>query len=308
MCATLSDSISHMNSISKALNTSLMNPGIGVIGNLKATAAALNVPLPSPGISAFEALQVPNMEEFKAIANHTYTDRLTTIANSINTASFSNPVIQAAVDATSISNLKSLTAASNSLSKSIANTFDPNYLKTFSKNYSQIYDNALTTMRYFSTSNNHINLQWKKLINTELSDNFINSFRDVSNASRLSVSLGLSEDDIKHMQDTINDAYSNDDESVEYDNSFKEVTTTNHLHDKQDDTHTLSDTNKVSQAVFLQFVVSLLIVLLSTGFLIDGTVREKPNEVLISALLDKAQTIVDITEKESKNNQGENNG
>lgn len=304
MCATLSDSIRHMNSIYKTLNTPLMDPDIGVIGNFKATTAALNVPLPSSGISelmssASKALQVPYMEEFKAIANHTYTDRLMTIANAINTASFSNPVIQATVDATSISSLKSLTATSNSLSKSIVNTFNPNYLKTFS-NYSQIYDNTLTTMRYFSTSNNHINLQWKKLINTELSDDFINSFRDISNAARLSASLGLSENDIKQMQDTINNAYSNDDGSVEHNSSFKEVTTTNHLDNKQDESNILSNVNKSSHVFPLYLVITILNIILSTIFFVDGTINDNAKSLAISFAIDKTQMIVDLSKNELK--------
>lgn len=303
MCATLSDSIKHTNSISKALKTSLMNPGIG---NLKATAAALNVPLPSPEMNGFissasKALQAPYMEELKAIANHTYTDRFKSIANAINTTGFSNPGIQAAaVAAASIPNLKSLTAASNSLSKSIANTFDPSYLKSFTKDYSQIYDNTLTTMRYFSTSNNHINLQWKKLINTELSDDFINSFRDISNATRLSTSLGLSEDDIKQMQDAVNDAYSYDNGSVDYDGAFKAVTTTNHLDNKQDHSDTLSNDNKSSHIFPLYYFISILSIIFSAGLSIDGTINNNTQELIISNAINTAQLIVDLSKNELK--------
>ncbi|WDT66074.1 hypothetical protein NV391_02395 [Companilactobacillus crustorum] len=289
---------------SKTINTPFINPDD--IGNFKAVAASLNAPLSTPGMNGFtsvasKALKVPYIEELKAIANHTYTDRFKSIANAINTTGFSNPGIQAAaVAATSIPNLKSLTATSNSLSKSIANTFNPNYLKSFTRNYSQIYDNTLTTMRYFSTSNNHINLQWKKLINTELSDDFINSFRDISNATRLSTSLGLSEDDIKQMQDAVNDAYSNDNGSVDYDGAFKAVATTNHLDNKQDESNILSNVNKSSHVFSLYLVITILNIILSTIFFVDGTINDNAKSLAISFAIDKTQMIVDLSKNELK--------
>lgn len=284
MCATLSDSIRHMNSIYKALNTPLMNPGIGVIGGLKATAASLNVPLPSPEISVSKALQVPHIGKFKAIANHTYTNRFTTIANAINTTGFSNTGIQAAViAATSIPSLKSLTVTSNSLSRSISNIFNPDYLKTFSKDYSQIYDNALTTMRYFSTSNNYINLQWKKLINTELSDDFIDSFMNPTDIDKLSTSLGISEDKLRFMQEAINSANEIDDDytpTVRNSNIPENDSANETLQNNQQQPDKIK--NKKYQNITPALLTWLFILFVPTLFYIDGNIRNNKLEQNIS--------------------------
>lgn len=63
--------------------------------------------------------------------------------------------------------------STSSLRKSLnnfSNLFTSNIHQPIS---SQMFDDTLASMRYYTSTNNHIKLQWKKLINTELSDNFI---------------------------------------------------------------------------------------------------------------------------------------
>lgn len=190
--------------------------------------------------------------------------------------------------------------STSSLRKSLnnfSNLFTSNIHQPIS---SQMFDDTLASMRYYTSTNNHIKLQWKKLINTELSDDFISSFRDISNATKLSSLLGLSEDDIKQMQGTINDAYSNDDGSIDHDGALEAVATSYHLDNKQDDGNVLSNVNKSSHVFPLYLFITILNFILSTGFFIDGTINDNKKELVISYAIEKSQSIVDISKNELK--------
>jgi len=288
MCATISDSFKQMSNISKALNMTSINSNLI---DVKSAASALRASssayynISELKRSAAKNLQIPHMDEFKAIANNTY----------MNSASIA--IQSAAMAAVAIPNLNGLTAANTSLSKSIASTLSPIDLNFSPKISAQTFGNALTTMRYFSTSNNHINLQWKNLINTGLSDQFINSLTDISKAAKLRESMGISESDLKYIQNAIYKAYEDNDNGVGKSNFSESANSNNHLQKEQDDSNALSNVNNLSQIISLHVVVSILIILISTGFFLDGTVRNKPNEIVVSALIDKAQSILDTTEK-----------
>jgi len=272
MCATISDSFKQMNNISKALN----------MIDMKSAASALRASslayynISELKVSAAKILQVPHMDEFKAIANNTY----------INSVYPPRAAIQgAAMAAVSIPNLNALTSARNSLSRSIASTLSPTDLNFSPKMSAQIFGDALTTMRYFSTSNNHINLQWKNLMDTELNDEFMSSFMDISNAVKLSKSLGISENELKFMQNAINtiDETHNEYETGESNGNIpEESSANNHMKYEQKHSYELKDNNKKSQNISPVFFMWLFVFLIPTALYVDGTIRKNDLEVYIS--------------------------
>jgi len=275
MCATLSSSFRNTDNISKSLNTPLMNSSLH---ELKLAASALKV----------STLPYFNRNEIRYLASSMttpYINQLKDEANALYAVNFPSKAIQdAVVAAVSIPSLNALTSAGNSLSRSIANTLSPIDLNFSPKVSAQIFGDALTTMRYFSTSNSHINLQWKNLINTELSSDLIDSFMNLTDAYKLSASLGISEDELRFMQKAVNSANEIDNDhapTVQNNNIPENDSANNHLQNNQQQTDEIQ--NKKYQNVSPDFIVWLFIFIVPVLLYVDGNIRNNELEQKISA-------------------------
>jgi len=289
MCATLSDSFRNIDNISKSLNTPLMNSSLR---DLKLTANALTA----------SALPYLNENVFKSLTNSITTPYINQLKATANTSKAIRAMQGAAVAAVAIPNLNNLTAASNSLSKSIASTLSPIDLNFSPKMSAQIFGDALTTMRYFSTSNNHINLQWKNLINTELSVDLIDSFMNLTNATKLSASLGISEDQLRFMQKAIDSSNEIDDDytPTERNGDIPEDSSSNkHLQNNQQQTNEIK--SEKYQNVSPKFLVWLFIFFVPVLLYVDGNIRNNKLEQQISMGIEMTINAVKSATEQSDN-------
>jgi len=289
MCATLSDSFRNIDNISKSLNTPLMNSSLR---DLKLTANALTA----------SALPYLNENVFKSLTNSITTPYINQLKATANTSKAIRAMQGAAVAAVAIPNLNNLTAASNSLSKSIASTLNPIDLNFSPKMSAQIFGDALTTMRYFSTSNNHINLQWKNLINTELSVDLIDSFMNLTNATKLSASLGISEDQLRFMQKAIDSSNEIDDDytPTERNGDIPEDSSSNkHLQNNQQQTNEIK--SEKYQNVSPKFLVWLFIFFVPVLLYVDGNIRNNKLEQQISMGIEMTINAVKSATEQSDN-------
>jgi len=289
MCATLSDSFRNIDNISKSLNTPLMNSSLR---DLKLTANALTA----------SALPYLNENVFKSLTNSITTPYINQLKATANTSKAIRAMQGAAVAAVAIPNLNNLIAASNSLSKSIASTLSPIDLNFSPKMSAQIFGDALTTMRYFSTSNNHINLQWKNLINTELSVDLIDSFMNLTNATKLSASLGISEDQLRFMQKAIDSSNEIDDDytPTERNGDIPEDSSSNkHLQNNQQQTNEIK--SEKYQNVSPKFLVWLFIFFVPVLLYVDGNIRNNKLEQQISMGIEMTINAVKSATEQSDN-------
>jgi len=289
MCATLSDSFRNIDNISKSLNTPLMNSSLR---DLKLTANALTA----------SALPYLNENVFKSLTNSITTPYINQLKATANTSKAIRAMQGAAVAAVAIPNLNNLIAASNSLSKSIASTLSPIDLNFSPKMSAQIFGDALTTMRYFSTSNNHINLQWKNLINTELSVDLIDSFMNLTNATKLSASLGISEDQLRFMQKAIDSSNEIDDDytPTKRNGDIPEDSSSNkHLQNNQQQTNEIK--SEKYQNVSPKFLVWLFIFFVPVLLYVDGNIRNNKLEQQISMGIEMTINAVKSATEQSDN-------
>jgi len=153
-------------------------------------------------------------------------------------------------------------------------------------NYQSAYERSLIVMRAFSTHNNHINSQWEKMINTQLNDQFITKFMDIENTIKVSSALGISEDNLKRMQDAINETYKNDNTGISKNDSAKTGQTSNDLKQVENKSNDISNKQKSSHSISPIFFIWLIVFLAPPAITLDGMIEKNNQELAVGSLLD----------------------
>lgn len=174
----------------------------------------------------------------------------------------------------------------NELTRSLNEFRNMPDFKINQRSFSQIYDNASITIRSFSTRNNHINLQWKEMINTQLNDQFITKFMDTTNTAKVSSALGISEENLKRMQDAINETYKNDSAGISENYSYEVGQTNNDLNQVENNSNDISNNQKSSHSISPIFFIWLIIFLTPPALTLDGIIEGNNQEVAVGSLLD----------------------
>lgn len=177
---------------------------------------------------------------------------------------------------------------------------------------SQMFDDTLASMRYYTSTNNHIKLQWKNLINIQLDNNFIDSFTDPSNISKYSKAMGISENDLKAIQkslvsslssfysDNKNDNSSIDNERDQKINLVKERYTYSPLKNGQSRAKNNHDDAKDSHLDTSKFIILLFLFLIPTILKTDGSNRNNKLETQIGDTLNTYVPMFYLAKEESK--------